>query len=247
MHVSLLGNCTSQVTVVTGLSLQIFVSLMDGFKEHLKTEFEVFFTSVFIKILESENSTHDQKQRVLEGIPLHLQGQHQSAGVFVNYDCDLDSTDIFKRIVDGYSRIVKASGTDGSEAGSDPNVASRLKEEDLRWKGLEGLVMILQSLLQLKGLQDVTVGMVADAHTPSTSHSQHGGTGVGGGEKEKEEEETASPPLGSPVDGSSSSISSSSSSRVDAFDRKQRMQEQIEVGILKFSRVQERADLPGGV
>ena len=39
---SLLGNCTSQVTAVIGLSLQIFVSLMDGFKEHLKTEFEVF-------------------------------------------------------------------------------------------------------------------------------------------------------------------------------------------------------------
>ena len=248
---SLLGNCTSQVTMVTGLSLQIFVALMDGFKEHLKTEFEVFFTSVFIKILESENSTHDQKQRVLEVFHCICKDSTNVLEFFVNYDCDLDSTDIFKRIVDGYARIVKAPGTDVAVAGSGPAVASKLKEEEsLRSKGLEGLVMILQSLLRLKGLEDVSA--VADAHTPSTSASQHG---LGGGSKEEAgeplmsdtgESGSGSDP-GSPTSAKASPTNSSSgygggshgnisNKVVDAFDRKQKMQEQIEVGILKFNQ-----------
>jgi brefeldin A-inhibited guanine nucleotide-exchange protein len=64
--VSLLGNCTSPIAQVTTLSLHIFVSLLNGFKEHLKNELEIFVGSIFLKILESENSTFEHKSRVLE-------------------------------------------------------------------------------------------------------------------------------------------------------------------------------------
>ena len=64
--VSLLGNCTSPIAQVTSLGLQIFVSLLNGFKENLKGELEIFVGSIFLKILESEYSTFEHKCRVLE-------------------------------------------------------------------------------------------------------------------------------------------------------------------------------------
>ena len=64
--ISLLGNCTSQIVQVSSLSMKIFLALMGRFKHHLKTEFEIFFTSIFFKMLESENSTHDHKLQVLD-------------------------------------------------------------------------------------------------------------------------------------------------------------------------------------
>ena len=63
---SLLGNCTSNVAVVTGLALAVFVRLLDRFKDHLKGEVEVFVSNIFLRLLESENSTYEHKMKVLE-------------------------------------------------------------------------------------------------------------------------------------------------------------------------------------
>jgi brefeldin A-inhibited guanine nucleotide-exchange protein len=57
----LLKNCTSNVMPVVSLSLRIFVALTHNFKDHLKSEVEVFVTRIFLRILESENRSHEQK------------------------------------------------------------------------------------------------------------------------------------------------------------------------------------------
>ena len=51
---------------MTGLALAIFVALLDRFKGHLKGELEVFVSHIFLRILESENSTYDHKMKVME-------------------------------------------------------------------------------------------------------------------------------------------------------------------------------------
>jgi brefeldin A-inhibited guanine nucleotide-exchange protein len=107
--VSLLGNCTSQVAQVVGLSLQIFVALLDGFKDHLKSEVEVFITTIFLRILESENSTYDHKLRVLEVFHRICFDSSALVEIFINYDCDLDAIDLFRRIVDSFAKIAKVS------------------------------------------------------------------------------------------------------------------------------------------
>ena len=94
---------------MTGLSLQIFVSLMDGFKDHLKSELEVFVTNIFLKILESENSSFDHKMRVLEVFHIICTESSAMVEVFINYDCDLEAIDLFRRIVDGFAKIAKVS------------------------------------------------------------------------------------------------------------------------------------------
>lgn len=105
--VSLLGNCTSQVGQVTGLSLQIFVALLDGFKDHLKSELEVFVTSIFLRILESENTSFDHKMRVLEVFHIICTEPSALVEIFINYDCELDTIDLYRRLVDGFAKIAK--------------------------------------------------------------------------------------------------------------------------------------------
>jgi brefeldin A-inhibited guanine nucleotide-exchange protein len=107
--VSLLSNYTSQVNQVTGLSLQIFVLLMDGFKDHLKSELEVFVTNIFLKILESENSSFDHKLRVLEVFHIICTEPSAMVEIFINYDCDLEAIDLFRRFVDGFAKIAKVT------------------------------------------------------------------------------------------------------------------------------------------
>lgn len=106
---SLLTNSTSQVAQVTGLSLQIFVSLLQNFKPHLKSEVEVFVSTIFIRILESENSTHDHKMRVLEVFHNLCKDSSAQVEIFVNYDCDLEATNLFSRMVTAFAKIAKVS------------------------------------------------------------------------------------------------------------------------------------------
>ncbi len=105
--VALLGNCTSPVSQITSLALQIFVSLMDGFKDHLKQELEIFVANIFIRILESENASFDHKTRVLEVFHIICTEPSALVEIFINYDCDLEATDLYRRIVNGFAKMAK--------------------------------------------------------------------------------------------------------------------------------------------
>lgn len=105
--VSLLSNCTSHVAQVTDLSLQIFMVLMQHFKEHLKSELEVFISTIFLRMLESENSTFDHKFRVLEVFQNICKDPKGQVELFINYDCDLDAINLFSRIVAAFAKIAK--------------------------------------------------------------------------------------------------------------------------------------------
>ena len=107
--ISLLGNCTSNIAQVTSLSLQIFVVLLRVFKDHLRNEVEVFITGIFLRILESENCTYEHKLRVLEVFHIICNDSSTLVEIFINYDCDMEAIDLFKRIVDGFSKISKVS------------------------------------------------------------------------------------------------------------------------------------------
>ena len=105
--VSLLSNCTSHVAQVTGLSLQIFVVLMHRFKNHLKHEVEVFVSNIFLRMLESENSTYDHKFRVLEVFHSICKDPKAQVEIFMNYDCDLEAINLYSRIINGLAKIAK--------------------------------------------------------------------------------------------------------------------------------------------
>lgn len=92
---------------VTGLSLQIFVLLIQSFKEHLKSEMEVFVSTIFLRMLESENSTYDHKFRVLEVLQTICKDPRAQIELFINYDCELEAINLFSRLVDGFAKTAK--------------------------------------------------------------------------------------------------------------------------------------------
>ena len=80
---------------------------MDDFKDHLKSELEVFITTIFLRILESENSTYDHKLRVLEVFHRICKDSSALVEIFINYDCEMEAIDLFRRVVDGFAKIAK--------------------------------------------------------------------------------------------------------------------------------------------
>ena len=63
---SILKNAVSTEKQVIGLSLGIFVNLVKHFREHLKQEISVFIENVFLKMLESGNTSFHHRLVALQ-------------------------------------------------------------------------------------------------------------------------------------------------------------------------------------
>ena len=81
-----------------------------------QNEIGVFFTRIFLRILASANSTMQQKHVVLLVLLKIARRPQMLVDIFVNYDCYLNSEDIFERMVNEIANIAKGSnrylGTD---------------------------------------------------------------------------------------------------------------------------------------
>jgi Sec7-like guanine-nucleotide exchange factor len=256
--VSLLGNCTSSVNQVTGLALHVFVALLDGFKEHLKAELEVFVTNIFLSILASENSTFEHKSRVLEVFHNICGDPGGQVELFINYDCDFESIDLFRRIVDAFSKISKNPTfflPRNAEFLSSKKSIS--EEHTIRHLGLEGLVIILRSLMKSSGIGLPKEKKDASA-TPVKARESINGLNIAALRGENFEGDDGSvhmSPLteeeeGVNVDETIHHSASMESSRTEedhtlrdeggeelmkTYDRKHKIKEEMENGILKFN------------
>lgn len=103
----LLQNCLSPNPQISGVSLRIFVALVVNFRDHLKQEIEIFISNIFLAILESSNSTFDHKVLVLEVFHKLCQNVRTLTEIFLNYDCDAQSIDLFDRIINALSRVAQ--------------------------------------------------------------------------------------------------------------------------------------------
>lgn len=72
---------------------------------HLKSQIEVFITTVFLRVLESENSTFEHKRQVLEVVKAFTDSPQALVEIFLNYDCDLHAIDLYNRIVNALSKV----------------------------------------------------------------------------------------------------------------------------------------------
>lgn len=229
--VSLLSNCTSQVAQVTGLSLMIFGVLMDHFKDHLKSELEVFISSIFLRILDSENSTFDHKYKVLDVFHTICKDPSAQLELFINYDCDLDAINLFSKIVDGFAKIAKNPNLSSSSRGAVDFISSgkRATSEDqqIRAMGLEGLVHILRSLEQSSclttphssiAMKPAGESYIANIMVDAVTATAPGSSAVA---------EAAS------LEINDTDISATNS--VQVFGKKQKMQEELDTGILRFN------------
>lgn len=139
--VSLSKNGVSPITEVFELSLAIFVALFADYKQHLKKQIEVFFREIILFLLETPTSPFDHKWLIIQALTHICANAQCVVDLYINYDCDLQSTNIFARLVNVLSK--KAFGGQAVDLS-----CSQIQLNSLRFKGLECLVSILKCMVE---------------------------------------------------------------------------------------------------
>eukprot|EP00736_Rhodelphis_marinus_P010036 Rmarinus@m.1675 len=129
---SLLYNCVSVYDEVFAISLNIFEYLLHNFQDHLKNEIGVFFNNIFFRFLESPTSTYYQKSLILKIVLRMCQDPQLLVDFFINYDCDLESLNIFERTVNDLSKIAQGVAGDPALARISPEGVASLQRESLQ-------------------------------------------------------------------------------------------------------------------
>ena len=95
---SLLKNCASSHMIVFQLSCSIFISLVSRFRPGLKAEIGVFFPMIILRVLENIAQPNYQAKMIVLRFLEKLCGDSQIlVDIFLNYDCDVHSSNIFER------------------------------------------------------------------------------------------------------------------------------------------------------
>ncbi|KAJ6733344.1 SEC7 DOMAIN-CONTAINING PROTEIN-RELATED [Salix koriyanagi] len=136
---SLLKNSSSSLMIQ--LSCSIFISLVSRFRAGLKAEIGVFFPMIVLRILENVvQPNFQQKIIVLRFVDKLCVDSQILVDIFINYDCDINSSNIFERMVNGLLKTAQ---------GAPPGTATTLlppQEVTMKLEAMKSLVAILKSM-----------------------------------------------------------------------------------------------------
>ncbi|GMI43270.1 hypothetical protein TrCOL_g9786 [Triparma columacea] len=235
--VSLLKNCTSDVTKVVSLSLRLFVPIIRHFRDNLKSEIEVFITNIFFVIIQSPNSSPDHKSLVISLFEQICADPQTLAEIFLNYDCDLSAVDLFHRIVAALERAAKTTH-------DDPNLPTQsifshssrlviLKQTTakLRLDAMKALVQVMVSLHACIEESENAIGSPIVASSYSADSLDTAGTPQSndhyenGHQNGHVNDDVPSEPSSRPTQ----------ASIVEIYDSKKRLKQQLEEVVLRFN------------
>lgn len=138
---SLLKNSASTLMIVYQLSCSIFMSLVSRFRPGLKAEIGVFFPMIVLRVLENVTQPNfQQKIIVLRFLEKLCVDSQILVDIFVNYDCDVHSPNIFERMVNGLLKTAQGPAP-GSSSTLVPPQDVYMKSEAMRC-----LVAVLNSM-----------------------------------------------------------------------------------------------------
>lgn len=245
--VSLLKNCMSARAQVAFLSQKIFLLLVNKFKTHLKSEIEVFLSNIFLRVLDSPNSSFEQKAVVVESLRSLCSDPVLLTQIFLNYDCDFDAVNLYKDIV---HNLTKLSGKSTAMPSGSLTKKEMEQEFELSLGGTEVLVTILRAFLRALGLpggNDVSGEDNASARLQSLLQLDVGLAVTAPSAEEKKKPIT---PKASAVDLDDLSVSSKDSKLsaengsvsaglagkiVESFELKRNAEQNFELGTVKFT------------
>ncbi|CAI5746995.1 unnamed protein product [Peronospora destructor] len=221
---SLLQNCTSNYTQIVSLSLQVFLVLLRNFKRHLKTELDIFVTSIFLRLLQSENASFEHKLLVLEALHTICEDPQTLSEIFINYDCEWNTNDLFKQIVHALAKAAKGGRAQDAAAhqyAASLSTSARIKMQQqdaaLALKGLECLTATTASLKKAANFVESERQSSSQLEREESHNIENG-----------EDEDNVAPPDLAPV-------VSSTMSAIEAFASKKKRQEEMATGVLKFN------------
>ncbi|XP_057859507.1 brefeldin A-inhibited guanine nucleotide-exchange protein 2 isoform X2 [Cryptomeria japonica] len=138
---SLLKNSASSLMNIFQLSCSIFMSLVSRFRAGLKAEIGVFFPMIVLRVLENvAQPNFQQKMIVLRFLEKLCVDSQILVDVFINYDCDVESSNIFERMVNGLLKTAQ---------GVPPGAATTLlpaQDATMKLEALKCLVGVLRSM-----------------------------------------------------------------------------------------------------
>ncbi|XP_042512554.1 brefeldin A-inhibited guanine nucleotide-exchange protein 2-like [Macadamia integrifolia] len=138
---SLLKNSASTLMIVFQLSCSIFISLVSRFRAGLKAEIGVFFPMIVLRVLENViQPNFQQKMIVLRFLEKLCVDSQILVDIFINYDCDVNSSNIFERMVNGLLKTAQ---------GVAPGTATTLlpaQDTTMKLEAMKCLVAILRSM-----------------------------------------------------------------------------------------------------
>mmetsp|Transcript_7450 Transcript_7450/g.21709 ORF Transcript_7450/g.21709 Transcript_7450/m.21709 type:complete len:1742 (-) Transcript_7450:1355-6580(-) len=138
----------SQCTQVAYVSQQLFIILAYKFKNHIKDEISAFMTNVFFRVVGSENSSFTQKAVALESLRSLCNDPFLLSQIFLNYDCDFDSMNLYKDIVFHLSQLCAKSSIASFEPAGRSKQKDAEENAELTLAGTEIMVTILQAFLE---------------------------------------------------------------------------------------------------
>lgn len=225
---------------------------MHKFKAHLKSEIEVFVANIFLRVLESQNSSLKQKALVLEALRSLCSDPVLLTQIFLNYDCDLDAANLYKDIVFNLTRL---SGKATVAPAASASKKDAENDYELSLAGVECLLAILRAFMKAMGLPvsdeedhensassrlrsmlQIDVGLAAtpqDKGEPylSKESSNHGSVDEISISSEPKSLDFGSPP---PQAGKGSSADVAGKI-VDKFELKRTAEQNFELGTVKFT------------
>ncbi|KAJ0076532.1 hypothetical protein Patl1_35588 [Pistacia atlantica] len=159
---SLLKNSALSVMAIFQLQCCIFTSLLSKYRSGLKAEIGIFFPMLILRVLENVlQPSFLQKMTVLNLLEKISHDSQIVIDIFVNYDCDVDSPNIFERIVNGLLKTALGP-TPGSTTTLSP-----AQDITFRYESVKCLVSIIKSMGSWMDLQ-LRIG---DSYLPKSFES----------------------------------------------------------------------------
>ncbi|XP_028792858.1 brefeldin A-inhibited guanine nucleotide-exchange protein 1 isoform X2 [Neltuma alba] len=144
------------------LQCSIFMNLLSKFRSGLKKEIGMFFPMLILRVLENVlQPSFLQKMTVLNILDKLAQDPQIIIDIFVNYDCDVDASNIFERIVNGLLKTAL-----GPPAGS-TTALSPAQDITFRHESVKCLVSIIKSMGTWMD-QQIRIG---DSYLPKSTES----------------------------------------------------------------------------
>lgn len=77
--------------------------VVDNFKENVKNEISIFIKEIFLKLLNSNNSSHPHREMSLKFLKKILQSKNNLLEFYINFDCSPDHQPLIESILDTLS------------------------------------------------------------------------------------------------------------------------------------------------
>ena len=244
----ILLSCLTYRRIIINVSLQLH-----KFKSNLKQEIEVFLSNIFLRVLESPNSSFKQKALVVESLRSLCRDPVVLTQIFLNYDCDFDAMNLYKDIV---HNLTKLSG----RSTSTPQGSMTKKEADemyeLSLAGIEVIVTILKTFLKalnlpagetdsdesagekIRAMLNLEINIVPEGKSDDSKHpaSSHGGSVASAYDYEMEISTRGSKGQAGAVNFPETESSSQLAGNiVEAFEAKRKEAQNFEMGAVKFT------------